>query len=67
MKPFAEVLEDAKELNLSEKEELIQILDKIIAEERREEIYQNYQNSLQNSEKRQFSSDITILRQRLNL
>lgn len=67
MKPFAEVLEDAKELNLSEKEELIQILDKIIAEERREEIYQNYQNSLQNSEKRQFSSDIATLRQRLNL
>lgn len=67
MKPFAEVLEDAKELNLSEKEELIQILDKIIAEERREEIYQNYQNSLQNSEKRPFSSDIATLRQRLNL
>ena len=67
MKQFAEVLEEAKELSLTEKEDLIQILDKIVAEERREGIYNNYQNSLSATSERQFSGNVASIRQRLNL
>jgi hypothetical protein len=66
MKLFADVLEDAKELRLEDKEELIVILDQIIAEERRNEIYQNYQKSLTNTN-RVFSSNISDLKKRLSL
>ncbi len=66
MKLFVDVLEDAKELNLLDKQELIVILDQIVAEERRNEIYENYQKSLSNTN-RAFSSNVDDLRKRLSL
>jgi len=66
MKSFGEILEEAKTLDLQDKEELVQILDKIIADERREEIYQNYQNSLKSDTDRQYTNNIHELRKRLS-
>ncbi len=60
---FVEVVEDVKQLSIAEKQELKKLIDSYLIEERREEIYQNYQTSKQNPDenKLQFSSDIDEL------
>jgi len=43
---FAEVVEEVKNLSTEEKLELRSLIEKYLAEERREEIFDNYQASL---------------------
>ncbi len=58
------LIENIKKLPLSEKEELRNLIEKYIIEEKREEIYKNYLISLNEykDNKLQFSSDISELR-----
>ncbi len=58
------LLENIKKLPLPEKEELKNLIEKYIVEERREKIYENYLKSLNEykENKLQFSSDISELR-----
>ncbi len=46
MRTFADILEEIKKLSLSEKEDLWNILDRILADERRNEILMNHEESL---------------------
>jgi hypothetical protein len=43
---FAEIVEEVKHLSVEEKKELQELIEKYLIEERRKEIYQNYQESL---------------------
>jgi hypothetical protein len=43
---FAEIVEEVKALSRQEKQELHQLIEKYLTEERREEIHQNYVSSL---------------------
>ncbi len=45
---FVDVVENVKQLSIEEKQELKDLIDSYLIEERREEIYQNYQKSKQN-------------------
>ena len=65
---FVDVVEDVKQLSIEEKQELKDLIDRYLIEERREEIYQNYQTSKQNlaDEKLQFSTDLDELEASLN-
>ncbi len=45
---FVDVVEDVKQLSIEEKQELKDLIDSYLIEERREEINQNYQKSRQN-------------------
>ena len=46
MKSFSNLLEEIKSLSISEKIEMRNLLDKYLVEERREEIYNNYIQSM---------------------
>ncbi len=61
---FANVVEDVKQLRTDEKEELLSLLQKYLAEERRSEIYEHFQSSLQEvrEAKPEFSSDVERLK-----
>ena len=60
---FSDVLEAIKTLSLEEKEEIQSLLDQLLCEERREEIYQNYLVTKQHEKEGRlhFSSDIDQL------
>jgi endonuclease III-like uncharacterized protein len=65
---FAEIVEEVKHLSIEEKQELQELIEKYMIEERRQEIYQNYQASLDELGKNKitFSSDPKILRDLLS-
>lgn len=56
---FAEIVEEVKALSIQEKQELYQLIERYLIEERREEIYENYNRSVTefNEEELEFSSD----------
>ena len=60
---FSDVVEAIKTLSLGEKEEIQSLLDQLLREERREEIYQNYLVTKQHEKdgRLHFSSDIDQL------
>lgn len=66
MKNFSDVVEDVKELNLDEKEQLSRLLDRLIAEERREEIFFNYQEARSLESGFQFTDSLEMLKKRLS-
>ena len=61
---FAEVVEEVMNLSTEEKVELQMLIEKYLAEEKREEIYENYRESLGELEEGRlvFSSDANALR-----
>ena len=63
------LVENIKKLPLPEKEELKNLIEKYIIEEKREKIYENYLKSLNEykENKLQFSSNINELRKNLEL
>ena len=65
---FAQVVEAVKELSLAEKEELQELLRKYAIEERRQELLEDLEASLQEwrEGKITFSSDIDTLKQDLS-
>ncbi len=65
---FAEVVEEVKNLSTEEKLELQTLIEKYLAEEKRQEIYDNYQSSLNELKegKLVFSSDVDGLKGTLN-
>jgi len=65
---FVNVVEDVKQLSIEEKQELKDLIDGYLIEERREEIYQNYQTSKQNlaDGNLQFFTDLDELEASLN-
>ncbi|AFZ36407.1 hypothetical protein Sta7437_2887 [Stanieria cyanosphaera PCC 7437] len=64
---FSDVVEALKELSLEEKQEIQLLLNQYLREERREEIYQNFQSAKkeQQNDQLQFSSNIDELKQLL--
>ena len=62
--PFVEIVEEAKQLTTEEKQELRDLLDSYLVEEKREGIFDSYQKSKQESLK--FSSDLDELKEMLN-
>lgn len=66
MKNFSDVVEEVKELNLAEKEQLSRLLDRLIAEERREEIYSNFQEARSLESGFQFTDSLEMLKKRLS-
>ncbi len=65
---FAGVVEDVKQLSFDEKQELKDLIEAYLIEERREEILSNCRESLKElqSGKLKFSSDINELKAMLN-
>lgn len=65
---FSRVVEDVKQLSTAEKEELQELLKSYLIEERRREIEQNYEGSLEELRegKLTFSSDSDALREALS-
>ncbi len=61
---FAEVVEEVKNLSSEEKLELRILIEKYLAEEKRQEIYENYQASVKelNEGSLVFSSDVNALK-----
>jgi hypothetical protein len=61
---FAEVVEEVKNLSSEEKLELHILIEKYLAEEKRQEIYENYQASVNelNEGDLVFSSDVKTLK-----
>ena len=61
------LVENIKKLPLSEKEELKSLLEKYIIEEKRKEIYKNYQETLREYQtgKLKFFSDISQLQKEI--
>ena len=66
---FNDAIEVIIKLPLEEKEEIKEILEKNIIEERRQEIYKNYKKSKKEEKdgKLKFSSDINKLRKMLEI
>ena len=64
---FSDVVEVIKGLSIDEKQEIHLLLEQYLREERREEIYQNYQTALATHERGdlKFSSDVSELMQML--
>lgn len=64
---FATIVETVKQLSGEEKKELQGLLEKYLAEERRQEIHANYQSSLKELKQNTliFSDDIDKLREML--
>jgi hypothetical protein len=62
---FANLVEEVKKIPYEDKEELKFLIEKYLIEERREEIYQTYKESLRElqSKKIKFSSDINELKE----
>jgi hypothetical protein len=65
---FVDVVEDVKQLSTEEKQELKDLIDSYLIEERREEIYQNHKQSKENlaEGKLQFSANLDNLEAMLN-
>jgi hypothetical protein len=61
---FVDVVEDVKRLSTEEKQELKDLLDNYLVEERRNEILENYERS--KSEAPKFCVDINELKDSLN-
>lgn len=61
---FAEIVEEIKALSTPEKQELHELIEKYLIEERREEIYQIYTQSLSEIEDEQveFTNDMDRLK-----
>ena len=61
------LVEEVKKLSVEEKEELKFLIEKYLVEERREEIFKNYQESKREIEEEQleFSGDIKRLKEML--
>jgi hypothetical protein len=61
---FAEIVEEVKALSTQEKQELHELIEKYLIEERREEIYQSYIRSFSELQdgKAEFSSDTDELK-----
>jgi hypothetical protein len=61
------LVEEVKKLSAEEKEELKFLIEKYLVEERREEIFKNYQESKKEIEEKQleFSGDIKRLKEML--
>ncbi|MEW6618499.1 MAG: hypothetical protein AB1422_03995 [bacterium] len=61
---YDNLIDTVKSLSIEEKEELKFLMERYLIEERREEIYKNYQNSLKEAEKGklEFSSNVRKLR-----
>ena len=61
---FNELIENIKLLSSEEKEEVKDLIERYLIEEKREEIYQNYQTSLKELEegKIEFSGSISTLK-----
>ena len=61
---FASVIEEVKKMSSEDKEELKFLLEKYLIKERREEIYKNYEKSLQElkNDKLEFSNDLNELK-----
>lgn len=61
---FAEIVEEVKALSIQEKQELHQLIERYLIEERREEIYENYIRSVTelNEGGPEFSSDTDKLK-----
>jgi flagellar motor switch protein FliG len=66
MKNFSDVVEEVKELNLDEKEQLSRLLERLIAEERREEIFSNYQEARNLEGSFQFTDSLASLKKKLS-
>lgn len=64
---FASLVEKVKEISTEDKEELRFLLERYLIEEKREKIYRNYQDSLDelNEDKIQYSGDIDKLKEML--
>ncbi|HEY6327725.1 MAG TPA: hypothetical protein VI756_00190 [Blastocatellia bacterium] len=64
---FAQIVEEVKALSVQEKEELHLLIERYLIEERREEIYQSYVESLSELARGQaeFSSDLDRLKGQL--
>ena len=64
---FAEIVEEIKALSTPEKQELHELIEKYLIEERREEIYQSYIRSQSELEDNQaeFTSDTDRLKEML--
>ncbi len=62
---FSDVIETIKNLSLEEKQEMQALLSQYLREERREEIYKNYQKSISEEQQGElnFSSNIGELKQ----
>jgi CRISPR/Cas system-associated protein Cas5 (RAMP superfamily) len=62
---FSDVIETIKNLSFQEKKEIQALLAQYLREERREEIYDNYQKSISEEQKGElnFSSNIDELKQ----
>ena len=62
---FAHVVEDVKQLRIDEKEELFFLLQRYLVEERRQRIYDHYQESTQEVHEQtiQFSSNLQQLQE----
>ena len=65
---FADVVEDVKQLSTAEKEELQELIGKYLIEERRQEILESYEASLEELQdnKLTFSNDPNKLRDMLS-
>jgi len=63
--PFTDIVEEIKKMPFDEKEELKFLIEKYLIEEQREEIYQNYNESLKElrGRKIKFSSDMNQLKE----
>ena len=61
------LVEEVKKLSVEEKEELKFLIEKYLVEERRDEIFKNYQGSMKEIEEKQleFSGDIKKLKEML--
>ena len=64
---FAELVEEVKTLSVQEKEELQQLIEKYLIEERRDEMLDNYVHSLSELDegKLEFSSNTDTLKEML--
>ncbi len=65
---FAEIVEEVKQLSTEEKEELQDLLEKYLVDERRREIHENYQASLKelHENRMNFSSNTDELKEMLS-
>jgi hypothetical protein len=61
---FVDIVEEAKQLSTEEKQELRDLLNNYLVEERRQQILENYEHSKQ--EEHTFSSDLHKLEEMLN-
>ena len=62
---FSELIEEIQKLPIEAKEEIKFLLERYLIEDRRDEIYQNYQDSKQEqqADRLTFSNDIDTLKQ----